>query len=105
MELKDIVVVSACRSPMGLFGGSLKYMAAVDVGSHVIKKTLEKIDLKPDMVDMTVFGNCRQAGNGIIPARTAAELAGILIGRFAQTVNCACPTVINYGHRAIVDLF
>ena len=95
MDLKDIVVLSACRSPMGLFGGSLKDMTAVDVGSQVIRKTLGKIDLKPDMVDMTVFGNCRQAGNGVNPARTASELAGIPIDRFAQTVNCACPTGIK----------
>ena len=95
MELKDIVVVSACRSPMGLFGGSLKEMTVVDVGSQVIKKKLQNIDLSPDMVDMTVFGNCRQAGNGVNPARIASEMAGIPIDRFAQTVNCACPTGIK----------
>jgi len=93
MDLKDIVVISACRSPMGLFGGSLKDMTAVDVGSQVIRTTLGKIDLKPDMVDMTVFGNCRQAGNGVNPARTAAELAGIPTDRFAQTVNNAAFSV------------
>jgi len=95
MDLKDIVVVSACRSPMGLFGGSLKDLTVVDLGSEVIKKTLEKVGLQADMVDMTVFGNCRQAGNGVNPARIAAELAGIPIDRFAQTVNCACPTGIK----------
>ena len=92
MDLKDIVVVSACRSPMGLFGGSLKDLSVLDLGSQVIKKTLEKIGLGPEQVDMTIFGNCRQAGNGTNPARIAAELAGIPIDRFAQTVNCACPT-------------
>ncbi len=80
---------------MGLFGGSLKDMTVIDLGSQVIRKTLEKISLKPDMVDMTVLGNCRQAGNGVNPARIAAELAGIPIDRFAQTVNCACPTGIK----------
>lgn len=95
MELKDVVVVSACRSPMGLFGGSLKDLTVVDLGSQIIRKTLEKVSLRPDMVDMTVFGNCRQAGNGVNPARIAAELAGIPIDRFAQTVNCACPTGIK----------
>lgn len=95
MDLKDIVVVSACRSPMGLFGGSLKDLTVVDLGSEVIKKTLEKVGLQADRVDMTVFGNCRQAGNGVNPARIAAELAGIPIDRFAQTVNCACPTGIK----------
>jgi acetyl-CoA C-acetyltransferase len=92
MKIDDIVVVSACRSPIGSFGGSLKDMSAIDIGAQVIKKTLELINLKPDMVDMTVFGNCRQAGNGANPARIAAELAGIPVDRFAQTVNCACPT-------------
>jgi acetyl-CoA C-acetyltransferase len=92
MELNDIVVVAAKRSPMGLFGGSMKELSVLDIGSQVIKKTLDSIPLPPQMVDMTVFGNCRQAGNGVNPARIAAELAGIPIDRFAQTVNCACPT-------------
>ncbi|MFH0957376.1 MAG: beta-ketoacyl synthase N-terminal-like domain-containing protein, partial [Pseudomonadota bacterium] len=95
MHLNDIVVVSAYRSPMGLFGGSLKELTVVDLGSQVIRKTLEKVSVSPDMVDMTVFGNCRQAGNGVNPSRTAAELAGIPTDRFAQTVNCACPTGIK----------
>ena len=104
MDLNDVVVVGASRSPMGLFGGSLKEMTAVDVGSQVIKKTLEKIDLDPDMVDMTVFGNCRQAGNGVNPARAAAQLAGIPLDRFAQTINCACPTGIKTAIIASQDI-
>jgi len=104
MELKDIVVVSAGRSPMGLFGGSLKDLTAVDLGSQVIRKTLEKVGLNPDKIDMTVFGNCRQAGNGVNPARMAAELAGIPIDRFAQTVNCACPTGIKAAIIASQDI-
>ena len=104
MDIKDVVVVSACRSPMGLFGGSLKDLTAVDLGAQVIRKTLEKVGLQPDMVDMTVFGNCRQAGNGVNPARTAAELAGIPIDRFAQTVNCACPTGIKAAIIASQDV-
>ena len=95
MKLKDVVVVGAYRSPMGLFGGTLKYMTAVDMGSQVIKKTLERAHVKPEQVNMTVLGNCRQAGNGVNPARTAAELAGIPKDRFAQTINCACPTGIK----------
>ncbi|MBW1999046.1 MAG: acetyl-CoA C-acetyltransferase [Deltaproteobacteria bacterium] len=93
--MNDIVIVSASRSPMGLFGGSLKDLTVVGMGSQVIKKTLEKTGLEPGMVDMTVFGNCRQAGNGVNPARTAAQLAGIPMDRFAQTVNCACPTGVK----------
>ncbi|MCP4295647.1 MAG: thiolase family protein [Proteobacteria bacterium] len=95
MDLKDIVVVAAKRSPMGLFGGTMKDMTTIDLGSQVIAKTLDHIGLPADEVDMTVFGNCRQAGNGANPARMAAQLAGIPVDRFAQTVNCACPTGIK----------
>jgi len=95
MDLKDVVVVAANRSPMGLFGGTLKEIPAYDLGGQVIQKTLAKVNLKPEEVDMTVFGNCRQAGNGVNPARTAAQKAGIPIEKYAQTVNCACPTGIK----------
>ena len=92
MDLKDVVVVAANRSPMGLFGGTLKEIPAYDLGGQVIQKTLQRAGLKPEDIDMTVFGNCRQAGNGVNPARTAAQKAGIPMDRYAQTVNCACPT-------------
>ncbi|MDP6178929.1 MAG: acetyl-CoA C-acyltransferase [Desulfatiglandales bacterium] len=95
MELKDVVVIGANRSAMGLFGGTLKDLPVYDLGGQVIKKTLEKINLKPKEVDMTVFGNCRQAGNGSNPARPAAQKAGIPNDRFAQTINCACPTGVK----------
>jgi acetyl-CoA C-acetyltransferase len=95
MELKDVVIVAAKRSPMGSFGGSLKDLSVLDLGSQVIRRTLEEINLEPQQVDMTVFGNCRQAGNGANPGRIAAELAGIPVDKFAQTVNCACPTGIK----------
>lgn len=95
MDLKDVVIVAANRSPMGLFGGTLKDMPAYDLGGQVIKKTLAKVNLQPGSVDMTVFGNCRQAGNGVNPARTAAQKAGVPMDKYAQTVNCACPTGIK----------
>jgi acetyl-CoA C-acetyltransferase len=104
MELKDISVVSACRSPMGLFGGSLKDLSVLDIGSQVIGHVLEGVGLLPDQVDMTVFANCRQAGNGVNPARITAELAGIPVDRFAQTVNCACPSGMKAGIIASQDI-
>jgi len=97
MDIQDIVVVSAKRSPMGLFGGSLKDLSAIDLGAQIIKQVIEKAGLQPDQVDMTVFANCRQAGNGVNPSRIAAELAGIPVDKFAQTVNCACPSGLKAG--------
>lgn len=104
VDLNDVVVVSACRSPMSPFGGRLKDLTAADIGSQVIRKTLERVGISPDMVDMTIFGNCRQAGNGVNPARTAAQMAGIPTDRFAQTINCACPTGIKTAIIASQDI-
>jgi len=104
MKLNDVVVVGVGRSPMGLFGGSLKDLSVLDLGGQVIRKTLEKINLSPELVDMTVFGNCRQAGNGANPARIAAEFAGIPVDKYAHTVNCACPTGIKATILASQDI-
>ncbi|MFH2127727.1 MAG: acetyl-CoA C-acyltransferase, partial [Pseudomonadota bacterium] len=81
MELNNIVAVAARRGPMGRFGGTLKDLSVLDIGSQVIKGTLDSIGLDPAAVDMTVFANCRQAGNGVNPARIAAELAGIPVDK------------------------
>ena len=104
MELNEIVAVAARRSPMARFGGSMKDLNVLQIGSQVIKKTLDSIGLEPGMVDETVFGNCRQAGNGVNPARIAAEMAGVPVDRFAQTVNCACPTGIKAAIIASQDI-
>ena len=92
MELKDVVVVSVARSPMGNFGSSMKYLPAVELGGQVIKAAIERAGLKGDQIDMNIYGNCRQAGNGTNPARIAGELGGIPVDKFAITPNCACPT-------------
>lgn len=92
LNINEVVVVSIQRSPMGSFGGSLKDLTALELGGQVIKKTLEKVGLTGEAISMAVFGNCRQAGNGVNPARVAAQYSGMPVDRFAQTVNCACPT-------------
>lgn len=104
MNIQDVVVVSACRSPMGLFGGSLKDLTALDLGAQVIEQVIKKAGLQPEQVDMTVFANCRQAGNGVNPSRIAAEMAGIPVDKFAQTVNCACPSGLKAGIIATQDI-
>jgi len=104
MDIQDIVVVSAKRSPMGLFGGSLKDLSAIDLGAQVIEQVISEAGLQPDQVDMTVFANCRQAGNGVNPSRIAAEMAGIPVDKFAQTVNCACPSGLKAGIIASQDI-
>ncbi|MEW5913464.1 MAG: thiolase family protein [Thermodesulfobacteriota bacterium] len=104
MELNNIVAVAARRGPMGRFGGSLRDLSVLEIGAQVIKGTLASVGLEPTAVDMTVFANCRQAGNGVNPARIAAEMAGIPVDKYAQTVNCACPSGIKATIIASQDL-
>ena len=54
--MKDVVIVSAVRTPLGSFGGSLKNVSAVDLGSLVIKSALEKANIKPEQVDEVIWG-------------------------------------------------
>ena len=56
--MKDVVIVSAVRTPLGSFGGSLKNVSAVDLGSLVIKSALEKANIKPEQVDKSDYGEC-----------------------------------------------
>lgn len=97
MELKDVVVVSACRTPMGRFGGTLRDMTAYDLGAVAVKEALKRANLKGDQVDDVLLGSCRQAGNGPNPARTAAVRGGVSVGVPVMTLNMACPS----GMRAL----
>jgi acetyl-CoA C-acetyltransferase len=92
MELKDIVCIAACRTPMGRFGGTLKDMAAYDVGAVAVKEAVKRAGLKPQDIDEVILGSCRQAGNGPNPSRTAAVRGGIPESVPTQTINMACPS-------------
>ncbi|MBI3016053.1 MAG: thiolase family protein [Candidatus Tectomicrobia bacterium] len=92
MELKDIVAVSAVRTPMGRFGGTLKDIPAWDLGGIAIASALKRVDLRGDQVSEVIYGNCRQAGNGPNPSRTASIKGGIPRSVSTQTINMACPS-------------
>jgi len=92
MDINDIVVVSAVRTPMGRFGGSLKYIPAYDLGALAIKEALNRAGITGDQVDEAIVGNCRQAGNRVNPSRTAAVRGGLPDTVPAQTINMACPS-------------
>lgn len=92
MNLSDIVAISACRTPMGAFGGTLKNMASYDVGAAAVKAALERAGLNGSQVDDVILGSCRQAGNGPNPARTAAVRGGVSPEIPVITLNMACPS-------------
>lgn len=88
--MKDVVIVSAVRTPLGGFGGSLSSLSATQLGSIAIKGALEKINLDPNEVQEVLMGNVLQAGVGQAPARQAALGAGINENVPCTTVNKVC---------------
>lgn len=92
MKTPGIVCIGALRSPMGRFGGSFKYTYVYDLAAPVIKQLLESAKLSGDAIDEVIIGNCRQAGNGPNPSRTAAVRGGIPEHIPTTTINMACPS-------------
>ena len=88
--MKDVVIVSVARTPIGSFMGSLSSIPATNLGAIAIKGALEKIDLKPSLVQEVFMGNVVSAGLGQAPARQAAIHAGIPDSVPCTTVNKVC---------------
>lgn len=87
---KEVVIVSALRSPMGSFGGYFKDVSAVDLGAAVLKEAYEKINLDPAEIDEVILGNVLSAGLGQNVARQVAMHAGIPKEVPAFTINHVC---------------
>jgi acetyl-CoA C-acetyltransferase len=88
--MKEVVIVSAVRTPIGSFMGALSTIPAPKLGAIAIKGALEKINLKPEMVEEVLMGNVVQAGTGQAPARQAAIFAGIPDSVPCTTINKVC---------------
>jgi len=95
----DVVIVSAVRTPIGSFLGSLSSVSATQLGATAIKAALEKIKLSPDKVDEVLMGSVLQANLGQAPARQAAIFAGIPDSVPCTTVNKVCAS----GMKAIMQ--
>ena len=88
--MKDVVIVSVARTPIGSFLGSLSSIPAPKLGAVAIKGALDKINLKPEMIEEVFMGNVVSAGLGQAPARQAAIFAGIPDTVPCTTVNKVC---------------
>ncbi|MGB1306804.1 MAG: acetyl-CoA C-acyltransferase [Flavobacteriales bacterium] len=88
--MKEVVIVSAVRTPMGSFGGSLSSVPATTLGGVAIKGALEKVSLSADKVDEVYMGNVLQANLGQAPARQAAMAAGLTQEVPCTTINKVC---------------
>ncbi|MBT8324404.1 MAG: acetyl-CoA C-acyltransferase [Winogradskyella sp.] len=96
---REVVIVSAVRTPIGSFLGSLSKIPAPKLGATAIKGALQKIILKPDMVEEVLMGNVVQAGTGQAPARQAAIYAGIPDSVPCTTINKVCAS----GMKAVMQ--
>tara|TARA_B100001059_G_scaffold157772_1_gene157409 strand:- start:8351 stop:9529 length:1179 start_codon:yes stop_codon:yes gene_type:complete len=88
--MKDVVIVSAVRTPMGSFGGVFSSVSATHLGGVAIKGALEKVRLSADKVDEVYMGNVLQANLGQAPARQAALAAGLTQEVPCTTINKVC---------------
>lgn len=88
--MKEIVIASGVRTPVGTFGGAFKDVSAVELGKVVVEEAIKRANIKPDMIDEVIFGNVLQAGLGQNVARQVAIHAGIPVEVPSYTVNKVC---------------
>ncbi len=96
---KEVVIVSTARTPIGSFLGALSTVPAPKLGAVAIKGALDKINLKPELVQEVLMGNVVQAGTGQAPARQAAIYAGIPDSVPCTTINKVCAS----GMKAVMQ--
>lgn len=90
MSLKDVVIVSAARTPIGCFGGALKDLSAVQLGEYAVSAAISRAAIKPEEVDEVILGNVLGAGLGQNVARQVAICAGIPFEKSAFNVSKVC---------------
>src|SRR5919205_253322 len=86
----EVVILSACRTPIGAFGGVFKDVSAVDLGAVVIREAIARAGVKPADVGDVVMGCVLQAGAGMNVARQAGLKAGLPVDVPGETVNRVC---------------
>src|SRR5687767_1421737 len=103
--MKEVYIVSAVRTPIGSFGGSLASVKATTLGSIAVKGALDKIALDPKLVNEVFIGNVLSAGLGQAPATQVAEGAGLGFEIPATIVNKVCASgmkAVMFGAQSIM---
>ncbi len=104
MNNRTVYIVSAVRTPIGSFGGSLKDLSATQLGAIAIKAAVERAGLKPDQIEEVYMGNVIQANVGQAPARQAAKFAGLPDHVICTTVNKVCASGMKAIAQAAQDI-
>ncbi|MCA8830793.1 acetyl-CoA C-acyltransferase [Hymenobacter pini] len=105
MQIKEVVIVAAVRTPIGSFGGSLSSLSATELGAIALKGALEKAGVDGKEVQQVIMGNVISANLGQAPARQAAKKAGLPDTVECTTVNKVCASgtkAIMFGAQAIM---
>ncbi|TKD69934.1 acetyl-CoA C-acetyltransferase [Pseudalkalibacillus hwajinpoensis] len=97
---REVAIVSAVRTAVGSFNGSLKSISAPELGAMVIKEAVNRAGLTIDQVEEVIMGNVLQAGLGQNPARQAAIKAGVPVSTPAMTINKVCGSGLKTVHLA-----
>ena len=103
--MEEVYIISAVRTPIGSFGGSLSGFTAVELGSKAIKGALDKAGVSPDQVNEVFMGNVISSGLGQAPARQAAIGAGLGYNVPCTTVNKVCASgmkSVMFGAQSIM---
>jgi acetyl-CoA C-acetyltransferase len=104
--MTDVFIISAVRTPIGKFGGSLASLTAADMGTFAANAAMERAQVQPDQVEETIFGNARQAGGGPNVARQISIRSRVPESVPAYTVNQACASglkAVALGFNEIVN--
>ncbi|WP_426492364.1 acetyl-CoA C-acyltransferase [Hymenobacter sp. 102] len=105
MQIKEVVIVAAVRTPIGSFGGSLSSLSAIELGAIALKGALDKAGVDGKEVEQVIMGNVISANLGQAPARQAAKKAGLPDTVECTTVNKVCASgtkAIMFGAQAIM---
>ena len=105
MPVRDVVILSAARTPIGRYGGSFKDLHPAELGAVAARAAIERAGIRASDVDEVLIGHGRQAGSGPNPGRQVGHRAGIPHGAPAQTINKACASglqAIASGAQAIM---
>jgi acetyl-CoA C-acetyltransferase len=89
-DSNDVVIISACRTPIGKFQGTLSDMTATRIGAVVVREAVKRANIQPQQVDECIMGNVVSAGLGQNPARQAALFGGLAPEVGAMTINKVC---------------
>ena len=95
MPVRDVVILSAARTPIGRYGGSFKDLHPAELGAVAARAAIERAGIRASDVDEVLIGHGRQAGSGPNPGRQVGHRAGIPHGAPAQTINKACASSLQ----------